>query len=63
MAARIRFNAEKEAESILTEVMCRSRWTVDLRDTLAARLEHVVLRELKGAGISAVIEVKEHSKA
>lgn len=54
MAKSINFNAEREAERVLEDVMQRRNWSADLRDALADRLEHIVLQAFKDAGINAV---------
>ncbi len=45
---RLRFepyDGESDAEKILEDIMCRQRWSVDLRDELARNLEKIVARE------------------
>jgi len=54
MAKSIKFDAEREAERVLEDVMQRRNWSVDLRDVLADRIEQIVLQAFKDAGINAV---------
>lgn len=50
----INFDAEKEAERVLEDVMHRRNWSAELRDTLADRLERMVLQAFKDAGMNVV---------
>lgn len=52
MKAEINFNAERAAEHLLEDVLHRRRFSVDLRDALADRLEEIVKRTFKDAGIT-----------
>ena len=56
MAARISFNAEREAERVLEDVLRRRNWTAETRDALADRLEQIVLKAFKDAGMKVVNE-------
>lgn len=56
MAARINFNAEREAERVLEDVLHRRNWTAETRDALADRLERIVLRAFNDAGMTVVNE-------
>lgn len=56
MAARINFNAEREAERVLEDVLHRRNWTAAARDALADRLEQIVLKAFNDAGMKVVNE-------
>lgn len=56
MAARINFNAEREAERVLEDVLHCRNWTAETRDALADRLEQIVLRAFNDAGMKVVNE-------
>tara|TARA_R100001086_G_scaffold22177_2_gene10687 strand:- start:813 stop:992 length:180 start_codon:yes stop_codon:yes gene_type:complete len=54
MAARINFNAEREAKRVLEDVLHRRNWTAETRDALADRLEQIVLKAFNDAGMKVV---------
>ena len=39
------YDGKSDAEKILEEIMRRQRWSVEVRDELARKLEKIVIRE------------------
>lgn len=50
----IKLNTKAEAEAILEGVLNRTRWTVDVRDALAERIDEIVKRAFQDAGVTVI---------